>query len=294
MKRLFIVILILFIASSAIIFFTTKKAGINSDKKLIVTSFSPITELVKEIGKDKINLVNIVPSDIEPHDFEPKPQDIINIQESKLFIYNSAIDKWTKTIKRNAELDTINLVTGSLITTNNGIDPHIWLDPTLVKKQAESIASALSEIDPVNKDYYLNNLLSYSRKLDNLNSKYVQGLTNCKQRNIVTSHEAFGYIGKKYSINIINIAGLSPEEEPSAQKLAEIKNIINEKGINYIFFETLTSPKIAETLSQETGAKVAVLNPLEGLKEEEKNSGKNYFTVMEDNLNILKQAMQCE
>jgi len=174
-----------------------------------------------------------------------------------------------------------------------GLDPHIWLDPSLAKREVEIIRDTLSRVDPENATFYETNASKYIAELEALDSSFSSGLAQCKTRDIVASHGAFGYLAKKYNINVINIAGMSPEEEPTPKRMAEIAELIKEKEITHIFFETLVSPALAETLAAEVGAKTLVVNPMEGLTEEELSSGENYVSVMRQNLENIRTALSC-
>ena len=151
----------------------------------------------------------------------------------------------------------------------------------------------MQKIDPQNMAYYTDRSSQLKLKLDELDMMYKQGLSSCQRRDIVTAHVAFGYLAEAYGLNQIAIAGLSPDEEPSPAKLAEVAQFVKVRQIKYIFFESLVSPKLAETIASETGTKTLVLNPLEGLTPEDLASGKNYLTVMKDNLANLKVALEC-
>ncbi len=132
-----------------------------------------------------------------------------------------------------------------------------------------------------------------NQKLDQLDKTYAEGLKTCKQKDIITSHAAFGYLATRYGLNQVAISGISPDEEPSSQQLAEVAKFAKENDVKYIFFESLVSPKLSETIAHEIGAKTLVLDPLEGISDDDIKQGKNYFTVMENNLKNLQKALQC-
>lgn len=127
-----------------------------------------------------------------------------------------------------------------------------------------------------------------------LDKDYRSGLSKCNKKDIITSHAAFGYLAKEYGFNQLAIAGLSPDEEPTLQTLKNISDFAKKNNVQYIFFESLVSPKLSETIANEVGAKTLVLNPLEGLSIQDIAEGKNYFTEMRSNLNQLKIALQCQ
>ena len=149
-------------------------------------------------------------------------------------------------------------------------------------------------MDPSHADIYQANAAVLTNSLDALDLEYRSSLATCAQKNIVTSHAAFGYLSKEYGLTQIAIAGLSPDAEPSAKDLAEVTQFVKKNTIGYIFFESLTSPKLSETIAREVGAKTLVLNPVEGLTQEEMTDGKTYFTVMQENLVNLKTALLCK
>lgn len=159
---------------------------------------------------------------------------------------------------------------------------------------AKNILDGYLQADIKNSDAYKKNAGDLLQKLDILDREYTKALTNCKRKDIVTSHAAFGYLVLDYGLNQISLAGISPEAEPSAQSIAEVVNIVRTKHIPVIFSETLVSPKLSETIARETGAKTLVLNPLEGLTNDEISAGDDYFSVMRANLGMLTEALECK
>ncbi|NBS41604.1 ABC transporter substrate-binding protein, partial [bacterium] len=176
----------------------------------------------------------------------------------------------------------------------NAFDPHFWLDPKLAKAEIALIRDTLMDADPANAKAYAANAAAYTETLAKIDAAYETGLSACKNPTVVTSHAALAYVAKEYGFDVISIAGLSPDEEPSAGRLAEIAAMVKAKKIGYIYFETLVSPKLAQTIAEEVGAQTLVFNPLEGLTEEETAAGKTYVSVMEENLANLKTGMMCE
>ncbi len=175
---------------------------------------------------------------------------------------------------------------------HDGMDPHVWLDPDLAGEQMKAIAKGFIEADPDNKDIYENNLTQMEKKLDALDDQFEKELEGIKKRDIVVSHAAFGYLCQAYDLNELAITGVSPESEPSPEDMATIIKVMEEKQITTIFFETLATPKVAETIAAETGANVDTLNPIEGLTEENIENGDDYFSLMEKNLDALVKALK--
>lgn len=174
------------------------------------------------------------------------------------------------------------------------LDPHVWLSPVLAKKIVDNITTGFVSADPKNASYYQVNAEALKQELSELDLAYQSGLAECGSKEMITSHSAFGYLAREYGLTQTSISGLSPEEESSTGELAEIADFAKEHEVKYIFFESLASPKLSETLASEIGAQTLVLNPLEGLTQEEVAQGKNYFSVMRDNLANLQTALSCK
>jgi zinc transport system substrate-binding protein len=276
----------------------------NNNGKTITTSFYPLYYFTKQIVGDKANVINITPSGSEPHDYEPTTTDIINIEKSELLVLNGGtLEAWGNKIQtqfKNSSTKVI--VAGKGLTSeiyknengNNATDPHIWLDPKLAEKEANTIAESLYEIDPTNQVYYQDNWSTLNKKLAQLDHDYTNGLSSCSSKNIITSHAAFGYLAKDYNFNQIAISGLSPDSEPSPSQLSNIANFAKKNNVKYIFFESLASPKLSQTIANEIGAKTMVLNPIEGLTPAENKLGENYISIMGNNLSNLKIALECK
>jgi zinc transport system substrate-binding protein len=278
-----------------------------NNKIKVATSFYPIYFLTSQIGGDFVEVNNLTPAGTEPHDYDLTAKDIIKIKKSEVLILNGGgLEVWEDEIKKSLAQDKVRLVVlrdellKDEVANNknnpriNNDDPHIWLSPMLAIEMAEKITSELIKIDLTNKNYYQSNLNVLKTKLLNLDSDFRQGLEKCKKRDFVTAHRAFGYLAKEYSLNQIAIAGISPEEEPAPRQLAEISQFARENEIKYIFFESLVSPKLSQVIADEIGAGTLVLNPIEGLNDEEIGQGKNYITEMEANLENLKVALECD
>lgn len=280
---------------------TSSSAPVNK-KIQVIASFYPMYYFATQIAGDKADITNITPSGAEPHDYEPTAQEIVRIEQSNLLILNGGnLEAWGNKIKEELTSSTIvvlageNLVSKQLVEDGQTIqDPHVWLSPPLAKQQVENINEGFIKVDPSNTPYYETKAKLLEDKLDALDTEYAKGLAFCTRTDFVTSHAAFGYLADRYHLNQIAIAGVSPEQEPSTQKLTDITNFVKTKGIKYIFFESLVSPKLSETIANETGAQTMILDPIEGISEDDIRAGKNYFTQMEMNLKNLELALQCK
>lgn len=271
----------------------TEQTGIKKTKSLkIITSFYPLYEIARQIGGDNVEIVNLVPGGVEPHDYEPTPRDIINMREADLVIYNGlGLEPWSAKII--PELKKNGVQTTKMSDLFETEDPHFWLDPIKYIQETEEVEKSLSKLNPANIDFYKKNKQKWISQLNNLDSSYRNNLANCKQKTFVTNHAAFAHLAKRYGLEMIAISGLSPDEEPSPKTMASIIKQVKQKNIQYILTESLVSPKIANTIAASSGAKTLILNPVESLTEEEMETNKNYITVMEENLQSLKIALEC-
>lgn len=286
----------------------------NENKIQVITSFYPLYFFAERIGGDKISLQAIIPPGVEPHDYELTPRDAAEIENSDLVVVNGAgFEPWFEKIRGDLDEKKINYaVLSEGITLLEGAeheeegaveeevhageelyDPHIWLSPVIAQDMVRKITEGLVKSDSMNESYYKENEKKLLSDLSLLDEDFQKGLSSCKKRDFVTSHAAFAYIARQYNLNQVSISGISPEEEPSAQKLAEVSDFVKKNDIEYIFFETLVNPRLSNTIASETGARTLVLDPLEGLSDDDISAGKNYLTVMRNNLINLRTALQC-
>lgn len=290
------VLVLLLIVAQGVVMFRKGQAPIpkNEQKKLtIVTTIYPFTDLAQKIAGDKANVTPIIPGGVEPHDYEPTAQDIITIKNADIFVYNGlpGIEPWlNKVLPFIPQVTQIDASKSVALLEDN---PHYWMDPENNQKVAAKIRDVLAQKDPSNADTYTKNTAVVTAELQSIDTLYMSQLASCPLRDIVVSHDAYEYMAKRYSIATHAIAGLSPENEPDARTMTDLVNLVRQKGIPYILFETLASPKIAETIASETGTQTLVLNPLEGLTEEEIARKEDMVSIMKQNLETLKKAMKC-
>lgn len=268
---------------------------------VICTTIYPLYDFASNVGGEKVRVINLLPAGAEPHSWEPSPQAIALLQQADLFVYCGAgLEPWAEQVissfgeKGPTVVDSskgIELIKSDGDEHHHGSDPHIWLDPLNAKQQVENILTALIKIDPENAAYYREQAQAYCRKLDALDEKYRERLANAPLKKFITSHDAFGYLAKRYGLEQISIRGVNPEMEPTPARLAEIISLAKENNIKYIFFESLINPKVSETIAAELGGDTLVLNPISSLTEEEINQGKNYLSLMEENLYNLELAL---
>ena len=282
-----------------------------SDGKLsVMASFYPVYDFAGKIGGDKVNVTSMVPSGTEPHDWEPAASDIVSLEEADVFVYSGAgMEHWVSDVLASLENKTLISVEASKgITLLKGhaheekeqgeeteeseFDPHVWLSPLNAKIEMENIKNAFVQADPDNKDYYEDNYTRWSDSCDELDQELKDTFSGLPKKDIVVSHEAFGYLCDAYGLNQVGIEGISPDSEPDPARMAEIQDFVTENNVRIIFSEELVSPKVAESIASATGAEVQTLNPLEGLSDEQSAAGDDYFSVMRQNMTALKAALE--
>ena len=281
-------------------------------KVKVVTSFYAMQDFATKVGGDHVEVTNLVPAGTEPHDWEPSPTDIATIQDADLLVYNGAsMEGWV-----DDTLESMGDQAPTSVKASDGIelragdeheheheaeeghdhdhgtyDPHVWLSPENAKKELENIKNALVEVDPEHKDDYEANYEKYAAEFDQLDQEFAEKLSAAPNKTIVVSHEAFGYLADAYGLTQVAITGMDAEGEPDAQTMAQIIDQVKASGVKYIFSEDLVSPKVAQQIADATGAECVVLNPLEGLTDEQIAAGDDYVSVMESNLDELVKAL---
>jgi zinc transport system substrate-binding protein len=268
----------------------------------VIASFYPIAYAAERVAPGA-DVENLTPPGAEPHDLELSPRKVEEIEDADVVLYfgagfmpaveeavddhDGAVDLLSRhRLLAAAEAHGHGAAEESEEehAEESGRDPHVWLDPARFAAIARSIADALEE--PEGADALV-------ADLEELDAEYRAGLATCERREIVTSHAAFGYLADAYDLEQIPLTGVSPEAEPSAQAVEELVHEVREEGATTVFFETLVSPELAETVAREADAETAVLNPLEGLTDDEIEDGADYFTVMRENLAALRKALGC-
>lgn len=268
-----------------------------SARPTVVATLYPLAHFATQVGGINVDVIALTPPGIEPHEYEPTPQDLVKVEAAKLIVLNGGgVDAWATRLAPTwrAQGKIVLIMSEQVAFMGTPIDPHIWLDPIRAREEVAALADALTTVDPVHAVDYRARAETYEKKLDDLHRAYTTGLASCARRDMVVSHDAYQYLAARYGLQVISIAGLSPEAEPSAQRLAEITEQVKAKDIKYIFFETLAAPKLAETLARETGTHALVLNPIEGLTAADQAAGKNYDILMQENLTNLRTALVCQ
>ena len=187
----------------------------------------------------------------------------------------------------------LDLIAGPGDARAGSVDPHVWLDPVLAQAQVATIRAALERADPASAAAYADGARAFTDKLGALHEAYREGLRECARRSLVVSHGAFTYLARRYDLRQIAVTGGRPESEPSPADLAATVRAARREGARYVFVETLVSPRLAETLAREVGARILVLDPVEGLTREAAAAGRDYLSVMRENLDHLRTGLEC-
>jgi zinc transport system substrate-binding protein len=173
------------------------------------------------------------------------------------------------------------------------MDPHVWLDLDNAAKQSDRIRTSIVELMPENQEAIQANADRLIRGLAELDTQYREGVQDCRMDTFVTSHSAFAHLADRYELIQIPITGLSPESEPSPRTLADLIAQIKSSGVGYVLAEPATSRRLSETVAAEIGAEILTLHPLESLTPDEIADGSDFMSVMHDNLQTLKIALEC-
>ncbi|WP_407317388.1 zinc ABC transporter substrate-binding protein [Isoptericola halotolerans] len=296
--------------------------GDSDDGVQVLASFYPLQYVAEQVGGDLVSVDNLTPPAAEPHDLELAPSQVREVGDAALVVFQSgfqpAVDEAVEARAPEHVVDAAELVTleadpGSVEHADDhegetaehadeesgdahdhgNLDPHFWLDPTLLVPVADEIAAELGAADPDNADTYAANAAALTATLEDLDTDYAAALEPCQGETLVTSHAAFGYLAERYGLSQIGISALDPEAEPSPARLREIGDVVVDNDVQTIFTETLTSPKVAETLADDLGVTTAVLDPLEGLSTDAAESGTDYLSVMDANLAAITEGLGC-
>jgi zinc transport system substrate-binding protein len=259
-------------------------------RESVVAAFYPLAFAAQNIGGAKVDVRNLTPPGAEPHDIELTPGDVGRIQTADVILYLShGFQPAVEQAVAGAKGRPVDVLAG--IGLRRGVggeagksDPHVWLDPVLFARIVRRIGAALGRPGRA---------AALARRVLALDGEYRSGLANCDRREFVTSHAAFGYLAARYHLHQVPITGIDPESEPSPQRLRKLIDLVRREHVTTVFFERLVSPRLAETVARDAGAKAAVLDSIEGLTPSEQARGDNYLTLVRQNLRELRSALGC-
>lgn len=289
-------------------------------KLKVVASFYPMYEFSKSVGGKRASVSVLIPPGVEPHNFEPTPSSIKKLSEADVFVLNGAgmEHSWAHGLIEglgNGKLVVVEASEGAELIATSGhhhdeaereehvvekerhdhgeYDPHVWLSPKLAQRQVENIRDALIAADPEGEEYYRANAAAYSAKLDALDAEFRAVFSACKKKEMLITHATLGYFCREYGCIQIPIEGVSHEGEPSPAELASIVEQARAHNVTAVYFESLVSPRTAQTLANEIGGKVLVFNSVHGVTAEEEARGAGYVLLMEENLQGIREGLDC-
>jgi zinc transport system substrate-binding protein len=289
-------------------------------KLTVVTTLFPLYDLARNVGGEKVEVTLLLPPGVEPHSFEPKPDDIVRVIQADVFIYtNKLMEPWAADILMGAGRSGLLVVDSSAGATflpageqggnageriekqkeehhhpGPGMDPHIWLSIPNAQKMVDNIAAGLASRDPGNSDFYHGNAETYKSELRRLDRKFKEGLSTCKTRLFLHGgHYAFGYLADRYGLSYISAYAVSADAEPTPGQLVMLINQMKSHSLRYIFTEELISPRTAQIIAEETGAAILKLHGVHNVSREDRERGATYLSLMELNLESLRKGLQC-
>jgi zinc transport system substrate-binding protein len=278
----------------------------SADKLSLVAAFYPLQWVSEQVAGNHAEVSSLTKPGAEPHDLELAPKDISEIADGDLVVYlkgfQPAVDEAVSQeggdhgydAAKDADLSLryTPIEEGQARSAEKGaVDPHFWLDPVRLAAVGQGLAERLATVDPDNASDYAANARTLQGRLTVLDQEFKTGLASCANKDLVTSHNAFGYLAQRYGLTQVGITGLTPEDEPRPSDLAAVADFVKSNAVHTIYYETLVSPAIARTVAGETGATTEVLDPIEGLTD--RSQGKDYRAVMRSNLANIKKGQPC-
>ena len=280
-------------------------------KKLrVVTTLFPLYDFARNIGGDKIDLTLLLPPGIEPHSFEPRPDDLVRISKADLFVFTSEqMEPWAMKLIKGVAAESLLVVDTSKGTRllkggaanehegeqgAGGMDPHIWLDFANARIMVDNMATGMAAKDPANREYYAARAAAYKAELQKLDDEFRTGLANCGKREFLHGgHYAFGYLAKRYGLTYHSAQAVNPDAEPTPAKIAGLLKQMRGHDLRFVYSEELLSPRSAEMIAKESGAKILMLHGAHNISKDELASGATFISLMKRNLENLRTGLQC-
>lgn len=289
------------------------KSTNSSDKVSIYTTVYPLQYFAEQIGGEHVEVSSIYPPGTNEHTFEPTQQDMMKLADSDLFFYiGLGLEGFVDNAKKTLANENV-----SMIETTHGIDeeklhastatheheheeddhhhgdvdPHVWLSPVISQDLALSIKNELVKKDAKHEADYEKNYDALVKKLQQLDNSYKTMAKDAETKEFYVSHAAFGYIAGTYGLKQVSVAGLNSQDEPSQKELTQIVAQAKKDNIQYILFEQNVSSKLATVIQNDIGAKDLIAHNLSVLTKEDIAAKRDYFSIMEDNLETFKTAL---
>jgi len=294
----------------------------NSDEVRIrvVASLYPVYDFAKQVGGKRVDVSLLLPPGEEPHSFDPRPADILNLNKSDIFIYtNIHMEPWVGDIIKSIDNKKVTLLDaskgisfmeergshssghdhghaaqGENVHENTGTDPHVWLDFGNAAIMVDNIRDAFIQKDPGGSAYYQNNAEKYKAAIRSLDMKYRKTFETCKKRIFINGgHFAFGYLAKRYGLTYLAAYGFSPDAEPTPGQIVKITSLLKKYNLKYIYHEELLMPRVARTIAKETGAQLLFLHGAHNISREDFGKQTSFLEIMAMNLVNLKKGLEC-
>ncbi len=281
---------------------STTTAATPTGKPEVLTAFYPLQWVTEQVGGPDITVKNLTAAGVEPHDLELGAQQMADLEDATLTVYIKGVQPAVdEAVTAERAFDAATAVTtipaGEHAEEEHAeeeaghdhevsYDPHLWLDPSRFATVATKLGERLAAADPAHAQGFKDRAAATAASLTALDQEFAKGLASCSGKTMITAHEAFGYLADRYRLKQVGIT-LDPEAEPSPARIAEVAELAKAEKVTTVFTEALVSPKVAEVLAGEAGAKTAVLDPLES-----KPAG-DYLSAMRDNLQTLRTALGC-
>ncbi|MEN6595176.1 MAG: metal ABC transporter substrate-binding protein [Clostridiaceae bacterium] len=300
MMKKWSILLLCLLAAVALAACGSAQTSAQADDQLAVTvTFDAIKEFAEAVGGDQVAVSVIIPTGTEPHDFEPKAQDLVGLSSADVFIYNGlGMETWVDdavSAANNEKLVVVDASTGAdaIVNTDEGeiaehgqYDPHLWLSIKGAETEITNIKDAFVAADPDNKDYYETNCADYIAQLETLFNEYSAKFATVEKKSFVTGHAAFGYLCRDFGLTQNSVEDVFAEGEPSAQQLAELVEYCKQNGVTTIFAEEMASPDVSQTLANEVGASVKTIYTMESAEDD-----LSYLERMADNLSEIYESL---
>ena len=280
----------LVLGGSFVVFSTT--AGFTDSGKLqVVTSFYPLYYFTSQIGQDRVDVLQLITDNAEPHSWEPKASDIFKVHNADIMVYNGGgFEPWIDSFLTNMKAGAIIVDTSVGVNQTGQEDPHFWMDPVDAKIQVDIIALALETADPGNATFYRANAADLDSRLDQLNADFVVGLQNRTKNDFITTHEGFNYLAQRYGLEDHGAVGISGDAQPSAKDIANLVQDVQTMGLHYVFAEPIYNDAVIQTIADATHCTVLTLDALHGRSGA--HAHMDYFQIMYANLAELRIGLE--
>jgi zinc transport system substrate-binding protein len=266
-------------------------------KPVVAVAFYPLEDIVQAVGGDAVHIVTVVPPGEEAHEYEPTPKQLTSLEQADVVFYlgggfQPSVEKAIEGLPGSVtKIDLLRTLT--MLPLAEGNDPHVWLDPSNMQAMAADVEAVLVAELPAQQSALAGRAQAYDTTLAALDQAFTDGLAHCTSSDLVTGHQAFGYLAAAYGLTQVAIAGISPGDEPSAQTLEDVASYVQQHGVTTIFFEENLPNDLSRTIADETGAGTGVLNTVESLSRDELSAGATYASAMRDNLTALQAGLGC-